>query len=94
VAIDGGRHKAPSPIDLLPGYITMAITGEELGEDVMWHSATSVLALYVGFDAPLSSDADATTLAANVVATPLPSAWIMMVGAFVLAFLAYRLFSA
>ncbi len=60
----------------------------------MWHRVTSALAVCAVLDAPLTSDADATTLAANVVATPLPSAWIMMVGAFVMAFLAYRLFSA
>jgi hypothetical protein len=60
----------------------------------MWHGLRGALALYVVLDVPLTSDADATTLAADVVATPLPSAWIMMVGAFVLAFLAYRLFSA
>jgi hypothetical protein len=60
----------------------------------MWHRLTSALALYVVLGAPLTSDANAATLAVNVVATPLPSAWIMMVGAFVMAFLAYRLFSA
>jgi len=59
----------------------------------MWHRITGALALYAALDAPLASGANATKLAADVVALPLPSAWTMVLGAFVLAFLAYRLFS-
>jgi hypothetical protein len=59
----------------------------------MWRKMTGAFTLYVALEA-LISGADAQTLASNVVKMPLPSAWTMTLGCFVLAFLFYRLFSA
>jgi hypothetical protein len=58
----------------------------------MWKFATKTIALGAVLDAPLTSEADAATIA-DVVAVPLPPGWTMMLIGLGLGFVAYRLFS-